>query len=688
LFFAFVFGVVALVGFTEARELHVAKCNFDERQEMIQRFAKRDLPQQQNYENETTQSVQPGPIRILATEVDPENDKMYDAELKECLMACTKVNELVLMNNRPYTCTANDIPDSTEQYYAIVTVRQIFNDLAKMVSINRVVGDLRIKEGTYGGMVYLGNSISNAYADLVLYVTYRPDSWDTIASGTPLVFDQNGRSVFGLLNLNPRNLNHNSKLFYPAVLHEMIHILGFGQSQMMQFHNASTMDPKTGVSQPYSKLQLMGVESDGRELSLLTSPQVRESFIEQFDCPDAPGAVLEDQGGSSVAGSHWEMASFMGELMTATITERSVLSNMTLSLLEDSGWYTINRANASHLPWGYKMGCDFVYKRCNSSWPVGEGYFCKHEMRGKEGCTYDRTGIGSCDFRYWVSIPEKYRYFGEEHLGGPVEYADYCPFTYGTFLCTEKSSTTGSSYGDVTGSSSRCFMSTLSDNPDSAGRQPEAPKCYPHYCLSSESYAVQLGNYWYICPSGGNVSDIISFTGTVACANASLLCRGKGIDKKFPIFVSIEPKSAKPGDKVTITGKNLGLFTNITLGVQCEDVTVDAAKNSITCTIAQSSEVTAEAGLKNLIIKQNGYSIAVPNAFTLEVSVVSWILQNWFISACAAIGVLVLLLTIIVVCCKCCSRSRKWRKYQESKGNAGKKKSSNDFGDVEFSDLV
>jgi len=664
----------------------VARCNHDEMQTMVNRLTKRGadvLPQ--NYVTSPTSNTTVGPIRINVFYLTPDIDSLNSANP----MACQKIGDIINVNGRPYTCVAEDI--LTDKKYEIantVVKNYLVPELADLIQLNRIVDVVNIPENIYGGLVYMINI--RAKYDLVLAVTYRPDSWDVIASGVSLAYDQNGRTVLGLLNWNPRNLDPSvsTDLYRKVGLHEMLHVLGFSQERMIEFHNITTLDQSTGESQAYQELQLKGMESDGREITLLTSPKVQQDFREHFGCETAEGAVLEDQGGYGVAGSHWEMTVFMDELMTASVSTKSVLTNITLSALEDSGWYYVNRTHASHLLWGLKKGCDFVYKRCNSSWPVGDGYFCEYDKKGLEGCTYDRMGIGTCDFRFWVSIPEKYRYFGDEHIGGPVEYADYCPFTYSNFLCTDSSQSKSSSYGDLTGASSRCFMSSLTDSPDASAKQPEAPKCYPHHCFSSEGYAIQIGNYWYPCPAGGNISDVISFSGTLFCPDASMFCTGAGVDKRFPVFTKVEPAVAKPGDVIRITGKNLVRSATITVGVPCDNVTLDLATSSLTCVISASSEYSAEAGLKNIIIKQNSYSLAVPNAFTLELSMTSWFLTNWFLTACIAIAAVVLVLTIVIVICKCCTTSRKWKKYQESKGNAGKKK-QNEFGnDVEFQDMA
>ena len=52
------------------------------------------------------------------------------------------------------------------------------------------------------------------------------------------------------------------------------------------------------------------------------------------------GAELENEGGSGTQWSHWEESLFYDEIMTGLSSGagRSVLSNLTLALMEDSGW--------------------------------------------------------------------------------------------------------------------------------------------------------------------------------------------------------------------------------------------------------------------------------------------------------------------------------------------------------------
>lgn len=109
-----------------------------------------------------------------------------------------------------------------------------------------------------------------------------------------------------------------------------------------------------------------------------------------FGCDSIDGAELEDGGSSGTAGSHWEKRLFNNECinsfsvtssffiaqnrdMTGSASVNPVFSGLTLSLLEDSGWYRVNYSVADPLFWGRGQGCNFVAQAC-STWDPSKGY--------------------------------------------------------------------------------------------------------------------------------------------------------------------------------------------------------------------------------------------------------------------------------------------------------------------------
>jgi len=67
------------------------------------------------------------------------------------------------------------------------------------------------------------------------------------------------------------------------------------------------------------------------------------------------------------------------------------MSNLTLSLLEDSGWYKVNRTFAEHFLWGKDEGCQFPVLLCKSSQNFSE--FC---IGNGQGCTQTGVFKGEC----------------------------------------------------------------------------------------------------------------------------------------------------------------------------------------------------------------------------------------------------------------------------------------------------
>jgi len=674
-----------LVVCASSQRVKASRCNHHEKVASSRRLSGRygDVEQRQNYwnaENKTTI----GPLRIFISTRSPIYDKLDDYTF-----ACSEIGQEVVVNSKTYKCTREDIiGDRLNDVLDFMS--RVIDRFNKMLDVVQIQGNLTIEDDVYGEFVKIPKTIQRD-CDLYIIQTFRPDSSDVVGSGVSLVHDQNGRPVVGHINWNPKNVDVSkaAKLMGNVALHSIIHILGFSQERMLDFRDYSTATNESELIQPYQDLQIVGRTYDNREMTLLTSTHATQEFRKHFGCSSAEGAVLEDQGGAEIAGSHWEMSMLMDELMTATVTEHSVLTNITLAALEDSGWYhNVKYSYGQHLVWGYQKGCSFITNRCNSSWPKGNGYYCT--VQGEEDCTYDRKAIGSCDLRSWMSIPEKYQYFRNSHLGGPVEYADFCPFSYPVFFCDESTSSE-TKYGEAAGSDSRCFFTTLTKSVDNK-LNPKKPLCYPHHCWSSSEYAVKVGNYWYSCPSNKEITNIVSFNGSLWCADADLLCSQAEKDNKFPVFISIEPNSAEPGTKIRITGKNLGPGTTVALGASCESPTYDSSTGSITCTV--SGKVM---GVKNLILKQNDFSLVVPNAFTLTSGLISWVTTNWFFAICAGVSVVVLIGACIIITCKCCCKARKWKKYQKSKGYAASRQNSaaqkaaasrNEFADdIDMDDL-
>ena len=74
---------------------------------------------------------------------------------------------------------------------------------------------------------------------------------------------------------------------------------------------------------------------------------------------------------------------------------RSILSNLTLSLMEDSGWYQPDYSFGGYLSFGEGAGCDFASRKCESDGAAAEAFFC--DQPGETACTADELALGRCE---------------------------------------------------------------------------------------------------------------------------------------------------------------------------------------------------------------------------------------------------------------------------------------------------
>ena len=108
----------------------------------------------------------------------------------------------------------------------------------------------------------------------------------------------------------------------------------------------------------------------------------------------------------------------MNEIMTGSVDSRSVVSKMTLALLEDSGWYKVNYSMAGDLRWGRYQGEDFVSLPCNH-WRGA--YHCNTTQ--VSGCTYNREAEGYCPIlSYNGDLPPWAQYFPQSNRGTKLLY--------------------------------------------------------------------------------------------------------------------------------------------------------------------------------------------------------------------------------------------------------------------------
>ena len=94
------------------------------------------------------------------------------------------------------------------------------------------------------------------------------------------------------------------------------------------------------------------------------SPKVLNKARQHFNCASLIGVPLEDQGETGSVGSHWEARYMLSYYMISTEYFDTTISDITLALFEDSGYYQVNYYSGGLFKFGKNEGCNFFNKKC------------------------------------------------------------------------------------------------------------------------------------------------------------------------------------------------------------------------------------------------------------------------------------------------------------------------------------
>lgn len=256
----------------------------------------------------------------------------------------------------------------------------------------------------------------------------------------------------------------------------MMHILGFSSEAFRRFVDANKEPvPIESVVSGPTTLQW------GKSVFRVVSPRALSRAKAHFGCPTLAGIELEEYNEFDDIGDHWEKRLLGPELMTATIAEAEwAMSDITLALMEDSGWYTVNYQGAQSLVYGVGVGCTFMEQRC-SEWAVPGYQRCARFADDAEYCSFDQVRYGRCGIvRASECLPLEFRMFADDcTAGGSMVNADFCIIPAGVKSCHDPSDMRPGR-GEIHSATSRCFHA------DSSGGTDLTAHCFPYSCRSTD----------------------------------------------------------------------------------------------------------------------------------------------------------------------------------------------------------
>ena len=310
-----------------------------------------------------------------------------------------------------------------------------------------------------------------------------------------------GRPIAGIVILN-KNLNSKRDIEYyirNSIFHEFFHILGFNTMFFTQSYKENSY-------------------------TYLNSPKLLEKAKIHFGCDTLKGLRLEDQGGSGTAGSHWDARYMQGELMIGEDYSEVVMSDMTLAYLEDLGFYEVNYYTGGLFRFGKNEGCSFFNKKCI----YGEGTLFPNEFcyqPNEPFCSGSLTSKGSCFIaKYTNSLPEKYRYFSQDTVGGKI-MTDYCPISFYSSVDSYYNYPTNCIYGkkensdEIIGSNSICFKSSIN-------LSSQKSICYKVECdRVNKQIKVIIGGNTVTCNGEKNeMTNPNGLGGSLLCPDYNMVC--------------------------------------------------------------------------------------------------------------------------------------------------------------------
>ena len=359
------------------------------------------------------------------------------------------------------------------------------------------------------------------------------------------------RPILGILVINDEfEIKKNSQEYLEyLLLHGITHILGFSYNLFSSFPgklaNTILIEKETRTNKEKYKIK---------------TPKVLAFAKKYFNCDKITGVELENNE-ESTNPSHWEARILLGEYMNSEpYTPEQVISEFTLALLEDSGWYQVNYYTGGLMRFGKNQGCDFINKDClkykSFIYEVNfKNEFCDPSINWVPSCSSGRQSRSYCSTELNEIDPD-YQRFGnyrgrpntdycfindfypsEENLAHYVGNCKKGEGNYGSNILynnniKESNSHIPESFGEKYGNNSFCVLSSVIPKIKKENQIYNKyidvihSMCYPMFC-TEKSLTIQINNQYIVCPrEGGKIELVGEYFGELYCPDYNLICTG------------------------------------------------------------------------------------------------------------------------------------------------------------------
>ena len=363
------------------------------------------------------------------------------------------------------------------------------------------------------------------------------------------------------------------------LLHEITHILGFHYENYQYFPG--------GINNVVKNF----TETDGKIRYYIATPTVVELAKEYYGCDSLIGLELENQENLDTPSSHWESRILLGEYMNVELyTPEIVISDFTLALLEDSGWYEVNYFTGGLMRFGKNKGCNFLTTKClteSKESPFKNEFFgvndinnpsCSSGRLSRTYClnkTYSESNfIGNggmfknadyCYIFYFKQEEENNHQFignckmGNGGYGSAIKYINY---NNNNLINIKNNGDLEEDLGETYSNNSFCVLSDVYDIYSDKTKNIEGnihPICYEMFC-SDKTLTIKIKEQYIVCPrEGGKVrvynNSNYNLRGYIYCPDYNLICTGSVICNDMFDCIMKESIPLKPNYTYIVTGE-------------------------------------------------------------------------------------------------------------------------------------
>ena len=446
-------------------------------------------------------------------------------------------------------------------------IEDTINKIQEILEIEHEEIDLSIIEGASSlikGRCKLDNIDENfdnflIENDVIIFPSFKNLSYlgeNILVSGEFCLITKDYRVVGGNLYIN-ENITfetiYDELNFKYALFHEFTHILIF-HPILLDF------------------LEMTGIEEDEEtKYKVVNSEKVLEKAREHFNCDRIEGIRLEDLGGEGIAGFHWDPRYMLGDYMISLDYFDTVISDITLALFEDSGFYKVNYYTGGLFKFGKNKGCDFFEKNCNYTFNetlLFNDTFCF--TPGESLCSQSKTNKGKCAIYNYASrninISTKYQYFDNPQYGG-LERMNYCPVPEEP-MNDSNIFENNCKFGNISnpninekyGNNSFCFIGSLMPE-TSSEKENINTFCFEVECYNdTKEIIVSINGKKVNCTDDAGEIKVPGYKGNITCPKYTDICSFKNKTICNEMFDCIENHVEADNTYNTIKNRNSSRF--------------------------------------------------------------------------------------------------------------------------------